>query len=107
MKSNQKETKERDIIYIPFFEIEIIFNKKEYKYFVNGLNGIVFGKNIEYINKKETKPYLLSFTIAFFLFVIVNYFFDHSVLVIGSNLLILYVFYNITVYIINSKGKRE
>ncbi len=101
------EIKTRDIIYIPFFEVEIIFNNKEYKYYVNGLNGLVYGKTIEYIDNKETRPYLFYFTLALMLFIIINSFIDPFFLALSFNLITLYIFYNITTYLINKKDYKK
>ncbi len=75
-------TKKRTLYYVPFFQVNIVFNRKDYTFFINAVTGAVSGDPIPYFSVEATFKLFLMFIAVFIILVVINSIFDNMFIVI-------------------------
>lgn len=74
-------SKKRTLYYVPFFKARINFNRQDFFFFINAVNGEVFGDPIPYISSGTTFKLFPLFLGAFLFFLVANSVFDNMMIV--------------------------
>ncbi|MCK4763983.1 MAG: hypothetical protein KAW12_17405 [Candidatus Aminicenantes bacterium] len=96
-------SEEETLYYLPFFQIKINFRGKAYDFFVNAVNGEVFGTPIPYTSTKETVKLFPLFLLTFILLILANIMFWTVAVVSALVLVILASSYYLSVRWIGKK----
>jgi len=97
------ESKKRTLYYVPFFQVDVLFNQKNYTFFINAVNGEVKGEPIPYISAEKTFKLFPLFIMIFLLFLTFNSVFDNMLIVIPLCLVTMFIFYRVSLQILEEK----
>ena len=100
-------SKKMILYYLPFYKVILVFRDKEFHFFVNAVNGDVYGDPIPYISSKKIFKVFPLFITIFLTFFILCFLFDHVLLSVSSGLVALIVFYQISYQLIDKKPSEE
>lgn len=92
--SNQK----RILYYYPFFKLDIVFREKKYQFFINAVTGDFFGDSIPHMSGKDLNRIFPLFLVIFFVFLAVNYFFNQFFVSLSLNIVLMFVFFQISLH---------
>ncbi len=84
------------IFFVPIFRINVSYQKRVYIFFVNAVDGNVYGDPIPFTSGQKAVKIFPYFIAIFFLFLINSFLFKSTGLAIGLNFLTLFVFFQIT-----------
>ncbi len=85
------------IFFVPIFRINVSYQKRIYVFFVNAVNGNVYGDPIPFTSSQKAAKIFPYFLAVFFLFLINSSVFESTALAMGLNFLTLFVFFQITI----------
>jgi len=88
--------KKRTLYYVPFFQVSIIFNRKNYTFFVDAVTGVVSGDPIPYFSVDATFKLFLMFIAIFLILLVINSVFDNMLMVIPLCLATMAVVYRLS-----------
>jgi hypothetical protein len=97
------ESKKRILYYVPFFQVDVLFNQKNYTFFINAVNGEVKGEPIPYISSEKTFKLFPLFITIFLLFLIFNSVFDNMLIVIPLCLATMFISYQVSLQLLEKK----
>lgn len=89
----------RILHYYPFYWADVRFRDKSYQFYINAVSGGVIGDPIPFISGTETNRLFPLFSVIFFSFLLINYFFDHFLLTVGVNAVAFYLFYQVATHL--------
>lgn len=95
--------RKRSLYYYPFFKITVKFREKNHDFFVNAVSGEIFGDPIPFISGNEVSQFFPLFLTIFLVFLVVNYVFDRFILSIAINLALFYLFFQISLHLIEKR----
>ena len=91
-----KESKKRTLYYVPFFQVDLLFNRENYSFFINAVNGEVKGDPIPYISSEKTFKLFPLFITIFLLLLIITSVFDNILVVMLLCLVTMFIFYQVS-----------
>lgn len=97
------KSRKRSLYYYPFFKITVKFREKNHDFFVNAVSGDIFGDPIPFISGNEVSPFFPLFLTIFLVFLVVNYIFDRFILSIAINVVLFYLFFQISLHLIEKR----
>jgi hypothetical protein len=98
-----EESRKRTLYYVPFFQVELLFNQKNYTFFINAVNGEVKGEPIPFISSEKTFRLFPWFITIFLLFLIFNSVFDNMLIVIPLCLVTMFIFYQVSLQLLEKR----
>ena len=93
----------RTLYYYPFYVVEIEFKKKKYQFFVNAINGRVYGDPLPFLPGEDVNRLFPLFLTIFLFFLFVNYFFHEVLISVVVNVLALFIFFQISYSVIEKR----
>ncbi len=88
--------KKRTLYYVPFFQVNIVFNRKNYTFFVDAVTGAVSGDPIPYFSVEATFKLFLMFIAIFLILLVINSVFDNMLIVMPLCLATMVVVYRLS-----------
>lgn len=88
--------KKRTLYYVPFFQVNIVFNRKNYTFFVDAVTGAVSGDPIPYFSVEATFKLFLMFIAIFLILLVINSVFDNMLIVMALCLATMAVVYRLS-----------
>lgn len=88
--------KKRTLYYVPFFQVDIVFNGKNYTFFVDAVTGAVSGDPIPYFSVEATFKLFLMFIAVFLILLTINSVFNNMLIVIPLCLLTMGIVYRLS-----------
>jgi len=86
-------SKKRDLYYVPFFQARVNFNRRDFFFFINAVNGEVFGDPIPYISSDVTFKLFPLFIGVFLVFLAITSVFNNMLVVMPLCLAALFIAY--------------
>lgn len=102
-----EESEKRTLYYVPFFQVSILFNRKNFTFFINAVNGEVKGDPIPYISSQNTFKLFPLFITIFLLFLAINSVFNNMLVVMPLCLVVLYLFYHASLQTLEKKYHKK
>lgn len=99
-------TKKRTLYYVPFFQVNIVFNRKNYTFFVDAVSGAVSGDPIPYFSVEATFKLFLMFIAVFLILLVINSVFDNMLIVMPLCLLTMGIVYRLSLMRMEKKKIR-
>ncbi|HLP59379.1 MAG TPA: PepSY domain-containing protein [Candidatus Deferrimicrobium sp.] len=88
--------KKRNLYYIPFYQVDIMFNRNKYTFYIDAVTGAVSGSPIPYFSVAATYKLFLIFMALFLLLLVINSVFANMLIVIPLCLATMAVFYRLS-----------
>ncbi len=98
-----KESKKRTLYYVPFFQVDLLFNQENYSFFINAINGEVKGEPIPYISSAKTFKLFPLFITIFLLLLIITSVFDNLLVVMLLCLVTIFIFYQVSLRLLEKE----
>lgn len=98
-----KDSGNRTLYYYPFFTVEIEFKKKRYQFFINAVNGCVYGDPIPFFTGEDANKLFPLFSVIFLFFLVVNYFFQSLFFSVVINSLAIVFFFQLSYSIVERR----
>ncbi|HLP47242.1 MAG TPA: PepSY domain-containing protein [Candidatus Kapabacteria bacterium] len=86
----------RTLYYIPFYQVDIMFNRNKYTFYIDAVTGAVSGSPIPYFSAAATYKLFLIFMALFLLLLVINSVFANMLIVIPLCLATMAVFYRLS-----------
>lgn len=93
----------RILYYFPFFKVKVLFREEEFRFFINAVNGEVYGNPIPYIPTDKVFRLFPLFIFAFIIFITFSLLFDHVLVTLSSSFIALYILSMVAVQWIDPK----
>lgn len=100
-------SQKRILYYYPFFRLDIEFREEKYRFFVDAVTGAVFGDSIAFISGKHINRMFPLFLLFFVVFLAVNYFFNQLFVSISINVLLIFVFFQVSLHVFDKQGSNK
>ena len=88
--------KKRTLYYIPFYQVTILYNQKNYTFFIDAVTGAVSGSPIPYFSVEATYKLFMMFISIFLLLLVINSVFNNVLLVMLLCLAVMAIFYRLS-----------
>jgi hypothetical protein len=102
-----EQDQKRNLYYVPFFQVTVLFNRKKYSFFINAVSGEVNGDPIPYISSEKALKLFPLFITIFLVFLAFNAVFDNMLVVMSLCLTAMFLFYHITVYFLEKEYHKK
>jgi len=98
-----KSSMNRTLYYYPFYRVEVDFKKKRYQFFINAINGHVYGDPIPFFSAQDENKLFPLFLTIFLLFFTINYFFNRLIISMAVNVVAFFIFFQLSYSMIEKR----
>ncbi|MCP4154805.1 MAG: hypothetical protein GY757_44195 [bacterium] len=105
-QQNQPPVKQA-LYYIPFFQVSVLFNREQYTFFVNAVNGDVHGEPIPFIASDKVSKMFPLFIGSFLFFLVMCSVFNNMLVAIPLCGVGFFLFFNASIQALGKGGDKK